>query len=49
VSWWLVQTTLTAAAALITDVDTMLVRRIGIDEHRFRRVRYLTRVNIGTS
>jgi transposase len=40
VSWWLVQTTLTAAAALITDVDTMLVRRIGIDEHRLRRVRY---------
>jgi transposase len=40
VSWWLVQTTLTAAAALITDVDTMVVRRIGIDEHRFRRVRY---------
>jgi len=40
VSWWLVQTTLTAAAALISDVDTMLVRHIGIDEHRFRRVRY---------
>jgi len=34
VSWSLVQTTLTAAAALITDVDTMVVRRIGIDEHR---------------
>jgi len=40
VSWWLVQTTLTADAALISDVDTMVVRRIGIDEHRFRRVRY---------
>jgi len=40
VSWWLVQTTLTAAAALITAVDTMVVRRIGIDEDRFRRVRY---------
>jgi transposase len=40
VSWWLVQRTLTAAAALITDVDTVVVRRIGIDEHRFRRVRY---------
>jgi len=35
-----VQTTLIAAAALISDVDTMLVRRIGIDEHRLRRVRY---------
>lgn len=33
-------TTLTVAAALITDVDTVVVRRIGIDEHRFRRVRY---------
>jgi transposase len=40
VSWWLVQRTLTAAAALITDVDTVVVRRIGINEHRFRRVRY---------
>jgi len=31
---------LTAAAALIFVVDTVVVRRIGIDEHRFRRVRY---------
>jgi len=28
------------AAALIFVVDTVVVRRIGIDEHRFRRVRY---------
>ncbi len=34
------QTTLTAAAALITDVDTIVGRRIEIDEHRLRRVRY---------
>ncbi len=40
VSWWLVQTTLTADAALMSDVDTMVVRRIGTDEHRFHRVRY---------
>ena len=40
VSWWLVQATLTAAAALIDDVDTLVVRGVGIDEHRFRRVRY---------
>ncbi|MDV7090994.1 ISL3 family transposase [Rhodococcus opacus] len=40
VSWWLVQAMLTAAAALIDDVDTLVVRRVGIDEHRFRRVRY---------
>jgi len=40
VSWWLVQTDWTPAAALITDIDTMLVRHIGIDERRLRRVRY---------
>jgi transposase len=40
VSWWLVQTMLSAAADLITDPDDVLVRRLGVDEHRYRSVRF---------
>ncbi len=41
VSWWLVQTMLSAAAdVLLPDPDDMLVRRLGVDEHRYRSVRY---------
>src|SRR5690625_1169244 len=41
VSWWLVQSALTAAAAvLLPEVDQLLVRRLGIDEHRYRSVRW---------
>jgi transposase len=40
VSWWLVQAMLTAAADLITDPDDVLVRRLGVDEHRYRSVRF---------
>ena len=40
VSWWLVQSMLTAAADLIGDPDDVLVRRLGVDEHRYRSVRF---------
>jgi transposase len=40
VSWWLVASMLTAAADLLTDPDDVLVHRLGIDEHRYRSVRY---------
>ena len=40
VSWWLVQTMLTAAADLLTDPDDVDVHRLGIDEHRYRSVRF---------
>ena len=40
VSWWLVQAMLTAAADLITDPDQTPVRRLGVDEHRYRSVRF---------
>ena len=40
VSWWLVQTAVTAAVVLLPDVDSRLVRRLGIDEHRYRSVRF---------
>src|SRR5699024_3939952 len=41
VSWWLVQSALTAAAAvLLPEVDQLVVRRLGIDEHRYRSVRW---------
>ncbi len=40
VSWWLVQSMLTAAADLIGDPDRVLVRRLGVDEHRYRSVRF---------
>jgi len=39
-SWWTVQKTVNAAADLLTDPDTGLVRRLGVDEHRYRRVRF---------
>ena len=40
VSWWLVQAMLGAAADLITDPDDVGVRRLGVDEHRYRSVRF---------
>ncbi len=40
VSWWLVASMLTAAADLLTDPDDVLVRRLGVDEHRYRSVRF---------
>jgi transposase len=43
VSWWLVASMLTAAADLLADPDGVLVRRLGIDEHRYRSVRYYRR------
>ncbi len=36
VSWWLVASMLTAAADLIGDPDHTAVRRLGVDEHRYR-------------
>jgi transposase len=45
VSWWLVQAMLTAAADLLTDPDDVLVRRLGVDEHRYRSVRYFREPN----
>jgi transposase len=40
VAWWTVQATVNAAAVLLPDVDGRWVRRLGIDEHRYRRVRW---------
>jgi transposase len=40
VSWWTVQKALNAAADLLTDPDTVPVRRLGVDEHRYRSVRF---------
>ena len=40
VSWWLVQAMLTAAADLLTDPGQTPVRRLGVDEHRYRSVRF---------
>ena len=39
-AWWTVQATVNAAAVLLPDVDQRWVRRLGIDEHRYRRVRW---------
>mgnify|MGYP002648457297 CR=1 FL=1 len=46
VSWWLVQSMLTAAADLIGDPDQHPVRRLGVDEHRYRRVRFFRDENL---
>ena len=40
VSWWLVQSMLSATADLIGGPDDVPVRRLGIDEHRYRSVRF---------
>ena len=40
VAWWTVQATVNAAAVLLPEVDDLHVRRLGIDEHRYRRVRW---------
>jgi transposase len=40
VSWWLVASMLTAAAEMISNPDQTPVRRLGVDEHRYRSVRY---------
>jgi transposase len=41
VAWWTVQATVNTAAVLLPEVDDLQVRRLGIDEHRYRRVRWL--------
>jgi transposase len=41
VSWWLVASMLIAAAdVLLADPDRVLVHRLGVDEHRYRSVRF---------
>ncbi len=40
VAWWTVQACVNAAAVLLPDVDDLHVRRLGIDEHRYRSVRW---------
>ncbi|NTW40092.1 MAG: hypothetical protein HGA44_09415 [Cellulomonadaceae bacterium] len=40
VSWWLVQAAISAAAVLLVSVDEVAVRRLGIDDHRYRSVRW---------
>lgn len=39
-SWWTVQRAVNAAADQLADPDTVGVRRLGIDEHRYRSVRF---------
>jgi transposase len=39
-SWWLVQSMLSAAADLLTDPDHTPVQRLRVDEHRYRSVRF---------
>jgi transposase len=40
VSWWLVQRALNTAALTLPDVDKLAPRMLGIDEHRYRSVRF---------
>ncbi|WP_343908121.1 ISL3 family transposase, partial [Brachybacterium fresconis] len=40
VSWWMVQAALAAATMLLPSVDTVHVTRLGVDEHRYRSVRF---------
>ncbi|NKX55952.1 transposase [Arthrobacter mobilis] len=40
VSWWLVQRSLNKAMTVLPDVNKLRPKRLGIDEHRFRSVRF---------
>jgi len=40
VSWWMVQTAVTAAALLLPAVGAVAVKHLGVDEHRYRSVRF---------
>ena len=40
VAWWTVQATVNVAVVSLPSVDNLHVRRLGIDEHRYRRVRW---------
>jgi transposase len=40
VSWWTVQKIVNAAVDVLADPDLVLVRRLGVDEHRYRSARY---------
>jgi len=40
VSWWLVQTVVTTAARLLPAVGAVAVKHLGVDEHRYRSVRF---------
>jgi transposase len=42
-----VQATVNAAALLLANVDDLHVRRLGIDEHRYRRVRWFREHGVG--
>ena len=40
VAWCTVQATVNTSAVLLPEVDNLHVRRLGIDEHHYRRVRW---------
>lgn len=40
IAWWTVQAAVNAAAVVLPDVDATVVRRLGIDEHRYASVRF---------
>lgn len=48
VAWWTVQTTVLAAVMTLPKVDDLPVRFLGIDEHRFRTVRWFRDPNTNT-
>lgn len=48
VSWWTVQAVVNAAAERLVDPDDVGVRRLGIDEHRYRSVRFFRDAGSGS-
>ena len=40
VAWWTTQRCVNAAVVVLPDVDALHVKHLGIDEHRYRRVRW---------
>lgn len=47
VAWWTVQAAINHAAVTLPDPDTVPVRELGIDEHRFARARFFRDADTG--
>lgn len=47
IAWWTVQKTVNMAADTLGDIDELHITQLGVDEHRYRRVRWYRNVDTG--
>lgn len=48
VAWWTAQNTVNMAIDTLPDIDALHVTQLGVDEHRYRRVRWYRNVDTGS-